>query len=152
MALGAAGAGAETAPHAELESLMAQLAQHRDGHVAYQEEHYIGSLTRPLHSSGELVYVAPGHLEKRSLQPKPETLVVDGGTITEHRGKHTHVLAMDDYPQVVPLIEGIRATLAGDLPALERLFTLSARAQGSAGGAGRAGDRHRRRRGAPADD
>lgn len=125
MTIGAAGAVAETAPRPELESLMTQLAQRREGHVAYEEEHYIGSLTRPLHSSGELLYVAPGHLEKRSLQPKSETLVVDGGTITEHRGSHTHVLALEDYPQVVPLIEGIRATLAGDLPALERLFTIT---------------------------
>lgn len=112
-------------PPAGLDSLMGLLAQRRQGHVSYQEEHFIGTLNRPLHSSGELLYVAPGHLEKRALLPKPETLVVDGGTITDTRGSHRHVLALDDYPQVVPLIESIRATLAGDRPALERLFNLS---------------------------
>jgi hypothetical protein len=109
---------------ADLVALMGLLAQRRHGHVAYQEEHVLAALDRPLLSEGELIYDAPGHLEKRTLRPKPETLVLDGGIITARRGGHTHVLRLEEYPQIVPLIDSIRATLAGDLPALERVFNV----------------------------
>jgi len=108
----------------ELAALMAQLAQRQHGHIAYTEEHFIGVLDRPLKSSGELLYDAPGRLEKRTLLPRPESVVLENGTITAHRGKHTYVASLADYPQLVPLIDSIRALLAGDLPALERLFSV----------------------------
>lgn len=108
----------------DLQQLMSQLAQRKHGHVSYVEEHFISSLDRPLESSGELLYDAPDRLEKRTLRPRPETLVLEHGTITAHRGRHTYVLSLQDYPQIVPLIDSIRSTLAGDLPALERTFTV----------------------------
>ena len=37
----------------------------------------------------------------------------------------THHFALTDDPRIGGLVEGIRATLAGDLPALERYYTLS---------------------------
>jgi len=82
-------------------------------------------LERPLQCSGELFYQAPDHLEKRTLQPRPETLVLDHGVLTARRGQRTHVLSLRDYPQIVPFVESIRATLAGDGAALERYFHVS---------------------------
>src|SRR5207249_367946 len=41
---------------------------------------------------------------------------------TAHRGHRTYLMPLRDYPQVAPFIESIRATLAGDREALERLF------------------------------
>jgi Outer membrane lipoprotein carrier protein LolA-like len=38
------------------------------------------------------------------------------------RGEHRHVLDLQRYPQIQPFVESIRATLAGDRGALERLF------------------------------
>jgi hypothetical protein len=99
------------------------LASHRHGHATFTEVHRIGLLKRPLQSSGELIYDAPDHLEKRTLEPRPETLLLDHGVLTVQRGHHQHVLALADYPQVVPFVESIRATLAGDRPALEHYFT-----------------------------
>ncbi len=104
---------------------MTLLAQRKHGHVTFVEEHFLAVLDRPLESSGELLYDAPDHLEKRTLHPKPETLVLDHGVITAQRGRHTYVLALRDYPQIVPLIDSIRATLAGDRAALERIFKVS---------------------------
>jgi len=117
----AAGAPSPDTPP-ELAALMAQLAQRQHGHITYSEEHFIGVLDRPLKSSGELLYDAPGRLEKRTLLPRPESVVLENGTITAHRGKHTYVANLAEYPQLVPLIDSIRALLAGDLPALEGLF------------------------------
>ena len=101
---------------------MSLLAQRKQGHVSFVEEHFLAVLDRPVESSGELLYDAPDRLEKRTLKPKPETLVLEHGVITAHRGRHIYVLNLSDYPQIVPLIDSIRATLAGDRAALERIF------------------------------
>ena len=106
----------------DLDALMSLLAQRKQGHVSFVEEHFLAVLDRPVESSGELLYAAPDRLEKRTLKPKPETLVLEHGVITAHRGHHTYVLNLSDYPQIVPLIDSIRATLAGDRAALERIF------------------------------
>jgi hypothetical protein len=110
---------------APLVALMAQLAQRKHGHIAYAEEHFIGTLERPLKSSGELLYDAPGRLEKRTLLPRPETVILDRGTMKAQRGRHTYVARLEDHPQLAPLIESIRAVLGGDLPTLEHLFVVA---------------------------
>lgn len=106
----------------DLDALMSLLAQRKHGHVSFVEEHFLAMLDRPVESSGELLYDAPDRLEKRTLKPKPETLVLEHGVITARRGRHTYVLNLSDYPQIVPLIDSIRATLAGDRASLERVF------------------------------
>jgi hypothetical protein len=110
---------------ADLDGLMSLLAQRKHGHVTFVEEHFLAVLDRPLESSGELLYDAPDRLEKRTLHPKPETLILEHSVITAHRGRHTYVLALRDYPQIVPLIDSIRATLAGDRASLEQVFKLT---------------------------
>jgi hypothetical protein len=106
----------------DLDALMSLLAQRKHGHVSFVEEHFLAVLDRPVESSGELLYDAPDRLEKRTLKPKPETLVLEHGVVTAHRGRRTYVLNLSDYPQIVPLIDSIRATLAGDRSSLERFF------------------------------
>lgn len=106
----------------DLDALMSLLAQRKHGHVTFVEEHFLAVLDKPVESTGELLYDAPDRLEKRTVKPKPESLVLDHGVITAHRGRHTYVLNLSDYPQIVPLIDSIRATLAGDRASLERIF------------------------------
>ena len=50
----------------------------------FVERKYLAMLTAPLDSSGTLVYTAPGRLEKNTLAPKPERLVLDQDKLT-HR-------------------------------------------------------------------
>jgi Outer membrane lipoprotein carrier protein LolA-like len=116
---------APAGPAQDLDRLMALLAQRQHGHVSFVEEHFLAVLDRPVESSGELLYDAPDRLEKRTLKPKPETLILEHGVITAHRGHHTYVLNLGDYPQIVPLIDSIRATLAGDRASLERIFKVT---------------------------
>jgi Outer membrane lipoprotein carrier protein LolA-like len=106
----------------DLDRLMNLLAQRKHGHVTYVEEHFLSMLDRPVESSGELLYDAPDRLEKRTLRPKRETLILEHGVLTAQRGRRTYVLDTRDYPQIVPLIDSIRAALAGDRSALERMF------------------------------
>jgi Outer membrane lipoprotein carrier protein LolA-like len=108
-----------------LDQLMAQLRQRQHGHVSFTELYISSVLDRPLASSGELFYDAPDRLEKRTTLPKPERMVIEKGQLSfERRHKQYHV-ALADFPQAAPYIEGIRATLAGDRPALERVFRIS---------------------------
>jgi hypothetical protein len=106
----------------DLDAVMGLLAMRRHGRVEFIEQQFLAVLDRPVESSGELRYDAPDHLEKRTLLPRPESLVLAGGVLTVERRGHRHVLDMHRYPQIQPFVESIRATLAGDREALERVF------------------------------
>jgi outer membrane lipoprotein-sorting protein len=105
--------------------LMAALAKNPQGAATFTEKKFIAILEQPIESSGELLFIAPARLEKRTLKPKPETMVLDGDTLTLERGRRKHVLQLKDYPEVAAMIESIRATLAGDRTALERAYHLA---------------------------
>ncbi|HSJ80028.1 MAG TPA: LolA-related protein [Thiobacillus sp.] len=105
--------------------LMAGLAKNPQGAATFTETKTISILEQPIESSGELLFIAPARLEKRTLKPKPETMVLDGDTLTLERGRRKHVLQLKDYPEVAGMIESIRATLAGDLKALEQVYHLA---------------------------
>jgi hypothetical protein len=104
---------------------MAALAKNPQGAATFTEKKFIAILEQPIESSGELLFIAPARLEKRTLKPKPETMVLDGDTLTLERGRRKHVLQLKDYPEVAGMIESIRATLAGDRTALERAYHLA---------------------------
>jgi hypothetical protein len=103
---------------------MSTLAQNRSGHATFTETKYLSIASRPVESSGELVFVAPDHLEKRTLSPKPENLVVEGDRVSVERGGHRYTLGLDQYPEVGAFIESIRATLDGTR---DRLRTVTIR-------------------------
>ena len=107
-----------------VQQLMQVLATHKASRVAFVEKKYLSSLDRPLESSGELSYTAPSRLEKKTVQPKPETLVVDGNTLVVDRNGSRHTLSLASYPEVAALTDSIRATLAGDLARLSRDYRL----------------------------
>jgi hypothetical protein len=106
----------------DLNEVMRLLSMRQHGRVEFVEQDFLSVLKRPIESSGELRYDAPDRLEKRTLQPHLETLVLSGGILTVERGHSRHVLDLHAYPQIQPFVESIRATLAGDRSALERLF------------------------------
>lgn len=108
-----------------IDPLMAGLAKNPQGAATFTEKKFISILDQPVESSGELLFVAPARLEKRTLKPRPEILVLDGDTLTVERGRRKHVLQLKDYPEVAGMIESIRATLAGDRKALERVYHLA---------------------------
>ncbi len=108
----------------DLDQVMALLAQRQHGRVEFIEQQFLAVLKRPVESSGELRYDAPDRLEKRTLLPKKETLELAGGILTTQRGARRRVLDLHRYPQILPFVESIRATLAGDRAALERVFRI----------------------------
>lgn len=116
--------GAQAAP-LSIAQLMGNLAQHPQGAANFTEKKFIAILDEPVESSGELLFIAPARLEKRTLKPKPESMVLDGDTLTLQRGTRKRTLQLRDYPEVAGMIESIRATLAGDRLALERVYQLA---------------------------
>lgn len=116
---------AEAASSWTLDRLMAALAQHKSGRAAFTETKYLAIASQPIESSGELVFVAPDHLEKNTLSPKPEHLVVDGDMLTVERDNRKYTLALARYPELGAFIESIRATLTGNRLALEQAYQVA---------------------------
>lgn len=109
----------------DVDQLMRALAQTRSDHASFVEKKFIAMLDKPVESSGELFYIAPDHLEKRTLKPKPESMILDRGTLVIERGRQKHGLPLQDYPELAAFVDSIRGTLAGDRKALERNYRLS---------------------------
>lgn len=129
-----------TISHADqwnIEQLMHDLAQIRSSYATFIEKKSIAMLTAPIESSGELVYTAPDHLEKRTLKPKPELMILDRDSLLIEIGKQQNFpmkndaryqrynLQLQDYPELAVFIDSIRGTLAGDLNALKKNYQLS---------------------------
>lgn len=107
-----------------LDQVMKLLAQRQQGQVSYTEEDYLALLDRPVKSSGVLVYRAPDHLEKRTLQPEKESLVLEGDELTVQRGHRTYRMQVSAYPQVAPFVDAVRDTLAGNEGGLQKVFNV----------------------------
>jgi outer membrane lipoprotein-sorting protein len=109
----------------DLQQLMDSLARHKSGRATFVETRRLAVLSQPIESSGELVYVAPDKLEKRTLKPRPESMVVDGDALTVERGNRKYQVQLQAYPELAAFIDSIRGTLAGDRKALERSYQLA---------------------------
>jgi len=103
-----------------VEQLMQGFARVRSSRADFVEKKYLSALDQPLESSGELVYVAPSRLERRTIKPRSEDLIVDGNTLTIDRNGSRHTVSLSAYPEAAAFTDSIRATLAGDLDALKR--------------------------------
>jgi outer membrane lipoprotein-sorting protein len=125
--LAASAQPAVVAPQWGLPSLMKAMAEVRAQTATFVERKYMAVVTQPLESSGTLVYLAPNKLQKDTLQPKPQRLVVDGDQLTIEDGSQdrSRTLSLADYPQIGAIIESIRATLAGDQKTLEQFYTVA---------------------------
>ncbi len=108
----------------DVTQLMQGLAQNKSGRANFVEKKYIALLDKPVESSGELLYTAPDRLEKRTLKPRPESMLIENGTLTVERNKRRMTLRLQDHPELVAFTESIRGTLAGDMAALRRIYNL----------------------------
>jgi hypothetical protein len=108
----------------DLATLFDRLAKERPAHAQFRERKYLALLTEPVESSGELAFTPPDRLEKRTLSPKPEVVIVDRGQIILERGGRRQALELAENPGIAVLVESIRSTLAGDLAALSRAYSV----------------------------
>jgi len=108
----------------DVQRLMRELGQVKTANARFLERRHLALLTAPLESSGNLVYVAPDRLEKHTLRPRPESLVLVREELTiESKDRNLRrTLVLQDHPVIWAFVESIRSTLAGDLPTLSRFY------------------------------
>lgn len=107
-----------------LAELMHSLAQVKKSKATFIERKHLSMLTTPLSYSGTLEYTAPGRLEKNTLLPKPESLILDQDKLVVQTGNSggKRTLSLQDYPSIWAFVESIRSTLAGDIETLNRFY------------------------------
>ena len=88
----------------DLDQVMGMLAMRQHGRVEFIEQQFLKVLSHPIESSGELRYDAPDRLEKRTLKPRAETLVLTGETLSVERAHSRRVMDLHAYPQVLPFV------------------------------------------------
>ncbi len=108
----------------DVAQLMQALSQHKGGRARFVEKKYFALLDKPVVSSGEMTFTPPDRLEKRTVQPKPEFLLLDRDVLSLERGKQKFTLRLSDQPEAQIFVDSLRGTLAGNRRALEQHYAL----------------------------
>lgn len=106
----------------DLDALMRLLATRRNGAARFVEQRFVQTFDAPFSASGTLAFSAPDRLERRTLEPRAETMIAEGNQLTLTRAGRTRSLALDASPETLAIIEALRGTLTGNAPALSRHF------------------------------
>jgi hypothetical protein len=111
----------------DIERLMHDLGQVKVARGRFVERKDLAILTAPLESSGTLLYTAPSRLEKHTLSPRAESLVLEGDRLTmvSKSPERRRTVLLQDYPAISVFVESIRSTLAGDLTLLRRFYEVT---------------------------
>lgn len=111
----------------DVKRLMRELGQVKSSRARFVERKHLAILNAPLEATGTLLYTAPGTLEKHTLAPRQESLVLEGDRLTlENKERNQRrTFALQDQPVIWAFVESIRSTLAGDLATLSRFYQVS---------------------------
>lgn len=104
--------------------LMSDLAKHKGGRAKFVEKKFIAVLDKPVVSTGEMTYLPPDRLEKRTLTPKVETLLLDKDLLSIERGQQKLSINLANQPDALAFVDSIRGTLSGNRAALEKNYAL----------------------------
>ena len=107
----------------DLPELMGLIAKQKQGEATFVEQRYVRGVDGPLAASGTLSFTAPDTLVRRTLSPRPETMAVEGNNLTLTRSGRTRSMTLDSVPELLGLVEAMRATLAGNAPVLQKYFS-----------------------------
>ena len=106
-----------------VQELFEALGKGKPRRAQFQEKKTIALLDKPVESSGEISFTPPARLEKRTVKPRAERIVITGDLATIERGTSTHTVRLSQQPGIAALIDSIRSTLAGDLNALTKNYS-----------------------------
>jgi len=83
-------------------------------------------LTKVLVSRGTLVFTPPGRLERHVVEPVRENFIIDDGVLTIElpAERVRRQVDLQREPVLWAFIEAFRATLAGDLSGLEKVYSV----------------------------
>lgn len=120
-----AGSGLAAAAPLQLDELMTLLAQVRSGEARFTEQRIVKGLDAPLLSSGTLSFAAPDRFARRTLEPRPESMVVEGPIVTLTKGGRSRSLVLDASPETEAIVEAVRGTLTGNAQTLKAHFKVA---------------------------
>ena len=108
----------------DLGALMTLLAQRKSGSVRFTEQRTVSNLDGPLYSSGTLSFEAPDRFARHTLEPRPESMEVQGNQVVLRRDGRTRRLSLDAAPELAAFVDALRGTLNGDAATLQRHFAV----------------------------
>jgi outer membrane lipoprotein-sorting protein len=106
----------------DMPGLMRLFANNKSIRAEFTERKYVRILDAPVESKGELVFSAPARLEKRTTEPRPEALVIDGNQVSIERGSSRRSLSLEEFPDMASLVRSLTATFRGDQISIEQFF------------------------------
>ncbi|MBS0454533.1 MAG: outer membrane lipoprotein carrier protein LolA [Proteobacteria bacterium] len=106
----------------DLSELMSQLARQKGGEAGFVEQRFVRGVDGPLNSAGTLSFSAPDKLARSTVSPRPESMVVEGNTLTLSRAGRTRTLTLDSMPELQGMVDALRGTLTGDAKLLQQHF------------------------------
>jgi outer membrane lipoprotein-sorting protein len=113
---------------APLAQLLAPFAEIRESTARFTEVRKSATLEAPLTYRGILSYTAPDRLVRETESPIRERYLVEGDKLTlefnRNGQRSVRELKLSDIPGLHGFLGALRAVLAGDATALERLFTV----------------------------
>jgi Outer membrane lipoprotein carrier protein LolA-like len=106
----------------DMPSLMQLFSASKNIKADFIERKYLHILDAPVESSGELVFQAPQHLEKRTKLPRAETMLIEGNKVSIERGNFKRSMSLDEFADMASLVQSLTATFRGDQDGLEKYF------------------------------
>jgi hypothetical protein len=123
------GAAPARAQAGELEKLFALFAAQGERRTAFVERRHSVLFRNPPESRGTLYFKPPALLEREVVSPRREQVRIDAENVSLRTegddGKVTErKVSLTSIPQLANLVLTIRATLAGDLATLRRMYQI----------------------------
>ncbi|MDR7152460.1 hypothetical protein J2W49_004436 [Hydrogenophaga palleronii] len=117
-------AGPAVAAGFDVAQLMDSLARHPGGLAKFTETRHLALLDKPVVSTGEMRFTPPDRLEKRTLTPKPEYMLLDRDRITLERDQRRMTIRLGSRPEVLAFVDSVRGLLAGNRVSMERNYLM----------------------------
>jgi hypothetical protein len=121
-ALAAAAPASAEAPAATLEALMAGMAGARGVVAEFREVKQLALLAAPLESRGVLHFVPPDRMVRRTFEPVPSVLVVDGRRVVFRDAEGSAPLDLSGDPSARQFVDNVTTIFRGDLAALRERY------------------------------
>jgi outer membrane lipoprotein-sorting protein len=107
----------------DMPSLMQLFASSKNIKAEFVERKYLRVLDAPVESRGDLLFQAPSRLEKRTQQPRAETMLIEGNKVSIERGTFKRSMSLDDFADMASLVQSLTATFRGDQAGIEKYLT-----------------------------
>jgi outer membrane lipoprotein-sorting protein len=107
----------------DMPSLMQLFAASKSIKAEFVERKYLRVLDAPVESRGDLLFQAPSRLEKRTQQPRAETMLIEGNKVSIERGSFKRSMSLDEFADMASLVQSLTATFRGDQAGIEKYFS-----------------------------